>query len=388
MISQSKRISSIKPYFFLNLQNKIDQLNAQGMDVIRLDIGSPDLPPPAVVTDTLASVSQQPDVHGYIPTKGPDSYRQAVANYYQKRFNVELDPQTEINPLLGSKEGIINLHQIFVDPGDEVLLPDPGYPSYSFGAEYAGGIPVRYPLDAENSFSVNIPAIESLITKRTKILWLNFPNNPTGSIITKDNLQQLVNLAFKHQFLIVQDAPYTDVFFDDFQPPSIFSIPNAKEVAVEINSLSKTFHMAGWRMGMICANAEVIKSIRTIKSKVDNSTALPIFAAATTALNMDRKWINDRNQILKKRRDLLVEYLQQISPGFTIPPAGYYLWAKIPSSFSTDIEFCEQALENAGISITPGSIYGENGNGYVRITICQPEEIIRSAISRLKNWYL
>ena len=388
MISQSKRISSIKPYYFLNLQNKIDQLNNQGMDVIRLDIGSPDLPPPFEVIETLTNVSRQSDVHGYIPTKGPATYRQAVSNYYQNRFNVSLDPETEINPLLGSKEGIINLHQIFIDPGDEVLLPDPGYPSYSFGAEYAGGIPVRYPLDANNGFTIDIDAIEERITKQTKMLWLNFPNNPTGSIVTMETMQQLINLAKEHQFLIVQDAPYTDVFFDDFQPPSILSIPNAKEVAVEINSLSKTFHMAGWRMGMICANAEVIKSIRTIKSKVDNSTAYPIFAAATAALTMNRKWIDDRNQILKRRRDLLANYLHQISPGFTIPPAGYYLWAKIPSSFSSDMEFCEQALENAGISITPGSIYGENGVGYIRITICQPEEMIISAITRLKNWYL
>jgi LL-diaminopimelate aminotransferase len=388
MIAQSKRINSIKPYYFLNLQNKIEQLNAQGKEVIRLDIGSPDLPPPDVVIETLARVSKQPDAHGYMPTQGPDSYREAVADYYQQRFNVKLNPQTEINPLLGSKEGIINLHQIFIDPGDEVLLPDPGYPSYSFGAEYAGGIPVRYELDKNNGFAVNIDAIKKQISAKTKILWLNFPNNPTGSTINQTTMQNLVNLALEHRFLIVQDAPYTDVYFDDFQPPSILAIPGAKEVAVEINSLSKTFHMAGWRMGMICANAEVIKSIRTIKSKVDNSTSFPIFAAATAALHMNRAWIEERNLILKKRRDLLANYFQQISPEFSIPPAGYYLWAKIPQKFTSDVEFCEQALEKAGISITPGSIYGENGKGYIRITICQPEEIILSAIERLKNWYL
>jgi LL-diaminopimelate aminotransferase len=388
MIAQSKRISSIKPYFFLNLQNKIDQLNSQGMDVIRLDIGSPDLAPPDIVLDTLASVTKQPDVHGYIPTQGPFVYREAVATYYQNRFGVTLDPQTEINPLLGSKEGIINLHQIFVDPGDEVLLPDPGYPTNSFGAEYAGGIPVRYPLDANNNFSINLDIIESLITKRTKMLWLNFPNNPTGSVIDIDTLQQLVDMAIRYQFLIVNDAPYTDVYFDDFLPPSILSIPNSKEVAVEINSLSKTYHMAGWRIGMICGHSDIIKSMRTLKSKVDNSTAYPIFAAATAALTMDRQWILDRNKIMKLRRDVLVEYLNQITPGFFIPPAGYYLWAKIPSAFSSDLEFCEQALQHAGVSITPGSVYGERGNGYIRITICKPEETICTAVQRLKNWYV
>ncbi|MBI9047828.1 MAG: aminotransferase class I/II-fold pyridoxal phosphate-dependent enzyme [Anaerolineaceae bacterium] len=387
MITQSKKISAIQPYFFLNLQNKIDNLNRNGKEVIRLDIGSPDLPPPASVIDAFQSNIQKNDVHGYTSTKGPDVFRRAVASYYQKRFNVTLNPESEITPLLGSKEGIVNLHQIFIDPGDEILVPNPGYPSYEFAAMYAGGIPIPYDLDPQNGFQINLNRIMALITPRTKMLWINFPNNPTGSNIDLDTLQALVNLAIKHQFLIINDAPYTDVYFDTFMPPSILSVPNAREVAVEINSLSKTYHMAGWRIGMMCGHEDVIKSIRIIKSKVDNSTALPIFHAATTALNMDRTWLFERNQLMKNRRDIIVEYLKGISPYFAIPQAGYYLWAKIPSVFNSDFEFCEKALTQAGVSLTPGSIYGSNGKHFIRICICQPEETINIAVKRLKAWY-
>jgi aspartate/methionine/tyrosine aminotransferase len=388
MIIPSEKLSGIKPYYFLNLQHKIDALQASGKRIIRLDIGSPDLPPPPQVLDCLIDTIKQSDSHGYTSTIGPLYYREAVANYYQKRFNVSLNPENEISPLLGSKEAIINLHQVLVNPGDTVLIPNPGYPSYAFGAKYAGANVLQYDLTAELDFSLDLQKIRDAAVNTIKLVWLNFPNNPTGSIVQSEVLEELVHLAIKHQFILIHDAPYTDIYYDHHKPPSILSIPGAKKVAVEINSLSKTYHMAGWRIGMICGNRDVISALQTLKSKVDNSTAIPIFRAASQALRMDDTWITERNQIIKKRRDLWVEYLNKISPRFTPAIAGFYLWAQIPPSFNSDIEFCDAALNETGVSMTPGSIYGSNGINYFRISLCQPEEVLLQAIQNLQAWNL
>ena len=386
MISLSKKAAAVKPYYFFNLQKKIDQLKETGRTVLRLDIGSPDLPPPPEVLATLAETVQAPGMHGYTPNRGPAAYREAVARYYWKRFQTTLDPETEVLPLLGSKEGIINLHQVMIDPGDEVLIPNPGYPSYRFGTEHAGGVVREYTLSMANQYLPDAAQIESLLTPRTKVLWLNYPNNPTGATIDIACMQTLVELARKHQFLIIHDAPYTEIYFDGSKPPSILSVPGAKDVAVEINSLSKTFHMAGWRIGMVCGNAEVIQALQVLKSKVDNSTAAPIFAAATKAFTLQRSWMDERNQIMKQRRDCFLPYLKKYAPEYILPHGGFYIWAKIPAQFSTSAVFCDTALQETGVSITPGYIYGSNGVDYYRISLCQPETVLRQAIKQLQDW--
>ncbi len=388
MIKPSTKISAIKPYYFLNLQKRIDELQGSGREIIRLDIGSPDLPPPPKVVESLTESIRQPDTHGYTSTRGPAYFREAVAAYYQTRFNVTLDPEKEISPLLGSKEAIINLHQVLINPGDVVLVPNPGYPTYSFGAEYAGAKVINYDLTSENEFSLTIQQIENIISDNTKVVWINFPNNPTGSVVQSEVLEHLVNLAIAKQFILIHDAPYSDIYFEDHTPPSLLSIPGAKDVCVEINSLSKTYHMAGWRIGMICGNRDIITALQTLKSKVDNSTSIPIFRAASTALLMDRTWILARNQVMKHRRDLFTDYLTRISPDYSKPKAGFYLWAQIPASFQSDVHFCNEALDNAGVSMTPGSIYGSNGKDFFRISLCQPEDVLIKAINKLQAWYL
>ena len=364
MILPSTKLSGIKPYYFLSLQKRIDELQASGKEVIRLDIGSPDLPPPPEVINGLIESIRKSDTHGYTSTRGPAYFREAVAAYYQTRFNVNLDPEEEISPLLGSKEAIINLQQVLLNPGDAVLVPNPGYPTYAFGAEYAGAKVIPYDLMPENNFSLNIQQIENTLTPDSKVIWLNFPNNPTGSVVQSERLENLVRLAKDKHLILIHDAPYADIYFEDHIPPSILAIQGARDVAVEINSLSKTYHMAGWRIGMICGNREIITALQTLKSKVDNSTSIPIFQAASIALLIDRTWILVRNQAMKNRRDLFSDYLSRISPSYNKPKAGFYLWAKIPASFDSDVHFCNEALDNAGVSMTPGSIYGSNGKDF------------------------
>jgi LL-diaminopimelate aminotransferase len=388
MIIPSTKISGIKPYYFLNLQKRIDELQSTGREIIRLDIGSPDLPPPPEVIDSLTQSIRRPDTHGYTSTRGPAYFREAVAAYYQTRFDVTLNPEEEISPLLGSKEAIINLHQVLINPGDAVLIPNPGYPTYSFGAEYAGAIVIPYALNSENAFSLDIEKITNALTDNTKLVWINFPNNPTGSVVQSDTLESLVKLAMERHFILIHDAPYSDIYYEEPKPPSLLSIPGARDVAVEINSLSKTYHMAGWRIGMICGNREIISAIQTLKSKVDNSTSIPIFRAASMALLMDRNWILTRNQEMKNRRDLFIDYLTKISPCFIKPKAGFYLWAQIPASFQSDVDFCNEALDNAGVSMTPGSIYGSNGKNFFRISFCQPQDVLQRAINKLQAWYI
>jgi LL-diaminopimelate aminotransferase len=386
MISLSKKTASVKPYYFFNLQQKIDQLKASGKDILRLDIGSPDLPPPPEVIDALVESARRPDTHGYTPNRGPLAYREALAKYYQDRFGVILDPEKEVLPLLGSKEGIINLHQVIIDPGDEVLVPNPGYPSYRFAAEYAGGTVREYSLIPAHQYLPDNEEIKGKLSGRTKILWINYPNNPTGATIQLETMQALVNLALEKNFFIVHDAPYSDIYYEKPLPPSILSIPGAKDIAVEINSLSKTFHMAGWRIGMICGNRDIIQAIQVLKSKVDNSTAAPIFSAAIRAFSLKRDWIEERNQVMKKRRDIFCTFLNNHTAEFSVPKAGFYIWAKIPQAYPTAADFCDKALMEAGVSMTPGYIYGTNGNLYYRVSLCQPQEILSQAIERLQVW--
>jgi LL-diaminopimelate aminotransferase len=380
------RIASFKPYFFAALGKKIVDLKSKGLDVIRIDMGSPDLPPADFIIDTLVNSARRADMHAYTPNGGTPAFKKAVAEYYENRFEVSLDPQSEVIGLIGSKEGLFNLSQVLLNPGDVSLVPDPGYPVYSASGLIAGGEIHYFPLVAENGFLPNLNAIPEDVLSRAKILWLNYPNNPTGAVASMSFFEQAVNFAKKHKILIAHDAPYTEICFDGYVAPSMLQVPGAKDVVVEFNSLSKTYNMAGWRLGMAVGNPDVIRYLFTYKSQMDTSTFAPIFAAGVTALTGDQTWLAERNEVYKTRRDIVVKGLRESGFSLENPKAAIYVWAHLPEGFTDSSEFCAKLLEETGVSMTPGIVYGQHGEGFVRVSLGTETSRIDEAIQRLVEW--
>jgi LL-diaminopimelate aminotransferase len=385
-IRPADRIASFKPYFFAGLNQKINQLRARGVNVIRLDMGSPDLPPADFIVDALMKSARRPDTHGYSPMGGTVSYRKAVADYYLNRFDTSLDPQSEVLALVGSKEGLFNLAQVMLNPGDLTLVPDPGYPVYSSASTIAGAEIYRMPLLKENGFLPDLDAIPPDVAQRAKLMWLNYPNNPTGAIAPFSFLQKAVEFARKYQVFIANDAPYMDICFDGYKAPSMMQVPGAKDVAVELNSLSKTYNMAGWRLGMVVGNPQVIQYLHTYKSQVDSSTFQAVLDAGVAAMNGDQQWIEGRNQVYQRRRDIIVDALRQAGFNVDLPPAAIYIWAKLPEQYPDSTAFCERLLEETGVSTTPGVVYGEYGEGFLRISLGVATDQIEEAMQRLVSW--
>jgi LL-diaminopimelate aminotransferase len=317
---------------------------------------------------------------------GTKSFREAVSIYYGNRFNVELDPQTDILSLIGSKEGLFNLAQAFLNPGDLVLIPSPGYPVYSAASEIAGAKLQTFLLKPENNYLPDFDDIPVDIAKEAKLMWLNYPNNPTGAIATLDFFEKAVEFARQNNILIVHDAPYTELCFGEYQPPSILQIPGAKEFVIEFNSLSKTYNMAGWRVGYAAGNQEVIGYLKTYKSQVDSANFTPVLDAAIYALTSDQSWLKERNKIYAERRDIIVKGLSEVGMHVDPPCASLYVWAPIPEGFKSAIEFCQQCLEFANVSIAPGNLYGEESNEYIRFSLGCKTERIAEAMGRLVNW--
>jgi len=385
-IQPADRIASFKPYFFATLNQKIAGLRANGVDIIRLDMGSPDLPPDPSIIETLGREAHRPDVHGYSPMGGTLDYKKACAAYYYRRFSVELDPNKELLGLLGSKEGLFDLSQVLLNPGDISLVPDPGYPVYSAGSIIAGAEIYYMPLLAEAGFIPDLARIPAEVARDAKILWINYPNNPTGAVATLKFFEEVVAFARQYEILIAHDAPYVDVCFDGYDAPSILQVPEAKDVAVEFNSLSKTYNMAGWRLGMAAGNASVISLLHTYKSQVDSSHFEPILKAGAAALTGDQSWIEERNQIYQTRRDITVDGLREAAFTVQTPPAAIYVWAKLPNNSHDSTDFCRRLLDDTGVSTTPGVIYGQAGEGYLRISLGTPTERIQEAMRRLVEW--
>jgi LL-diaminopimelate aminotransferase len=380
------RIASFKPYFFASLGKKLAELKKSGMDVIRIDIGSPDLPPQDFIIDSLVESARRPDTHGYSPNGGTVAYRQAIANYYMERFEVELDPQKEVLGLIGSKEGLFNLSQVLLNPGDLSLVPDPGYPVYSAGGIIAGAKIVYLPLLKENHYLPDLKSIPAEDLTKAKVLWLDYPNNPTGAVAPMEFFEEAIEFGRTNNILIAHDAPYTDVTFDGYNAPSIMQLPGAKEVAIEFNSLSKTYNMAGWRLGMAVGNPQVINFLSTYKSQMDTSTFIPVFDAGVTALTGDQTWLKERNNIYLERRDIVVDGL--LKAGFTLetPHASIYVWAQLPSGQNDSMAFCARMLEEIGVSTTPGVVYGQHGEGFLRISLGQATPRIAEAMQRIVKW--
>ena len=385
-ISPATRISQIKPYFFAGLEKTLTELRQSGMKVIRLDIGSPDMAPQEHIIDALVEAVHRTDVHGYGPSGGSPALRAAFAAYYLDRFDLELDVDKEILCLIGSKEGIFNLSQVLINPGDLVLLPDPCYPVYAVGATIAQAETYDMPLLAENGFLPDLDAIPDEVADRAKLMWLNYPNNPTGAVATYAFFWKVVAFAKKHEIVVAHDAPYVDVCFDNYKPPSILQVPGAKEVAVEFNSLSKAYNMAGWRVGMAMGNPEIIRLLRVYKSQQDSSLFLPVMMAAEAALLGDQSWIETRNKVYQDRRDVVVSTLLDLGFTLEVPKASIYVWAKLPEPWDDSFAFCDALLREAGVSVTPGDVYGPSGAGYIRISLVTPIEKLTEAMTRMRIW--
>ena len=384
----ANRIANFGAYFFAQLGQRIAAMRAEGRDVIRIDIGAPDLPPPDFVVDALVESARRPDTHSYTTYGGTPEYKAAVAAYYQKRFGVELDPAAEVLGLIGSKEGLFHLAQALVNPGDVVLIPDPGYPTYRAGTVLAGGEPYFMPLLAENNFLPDLNAIPEDILQRAKILWISYPNNPTSAVAPLAFFEEAVAFAREHNILLAHDAPYVDVTFDGYQAPSLMQVPGAKDVAVEFNSLSKSFNMAGWRLGMMVGNPDVVRYVHVYKTQLDTSHFLPVLQGGITAMTDDRvwPWVEKRNAIYQERRDVVVNALRKAGIPVETPKASLYVWFPLPEGETDSKDFCSRVLEEAGVSMTPGVMFGPHGEGFVRVSLGTDVALIEEAMNRFVAW--
>ena len=377
---------TIKKHFFAQLDETIAALKTQGVDVIRLDIGSPDLPPHPSVIETLQHASARSDSHGYQTHLGPLSYREAWAGMYKHVFGVMLDPAREIVPLLGTKEGIYHLSQAIIKAGDVVLIPNPYYPTYLRGTELAGGEPYFMPLLAENGYLPDLDAIPAEIADKAKLMWINYPNNPLSVVAPLAFYEKLVRFAKEHDILICADAPYSQVYYGENVPPSIMQIDGAKDVAIEFNSLSKSHNMAGWRIGVAVGNVSALETLLKLKTNVDSGHFGPMLDAASHAMGLHSSWIEERNAIYRERRDIIVESLLNLGVDVANPQASLYIWCPIPASWTSE-NFALAMLKEAGVSVAPGTVFGSKGEGFIRISITQPKEIIEIAMQKMSKWW-
>jgi LL-diaminopimelate aminotransferase len=382
----ANRFGRLKPYPFARQAEKIAQLEARGVDVIRMDIGSPDQPPAPPILLALEKAARQPESHGYPAfTYGSPSFLHTVADYYRERFRVELDPRREVMALIGSKEGIFHIQQIFLEEGDVALVPDPGYPVYRIAAEWAGAEVWPMPLRAERDFLPDLGSIPAGILRRAKLLWLNYPNNPTGATAEPAFYEEAVDFAKWHNLRICHDAAYCDVAYDGYRPSSILQVPGAKDVAVEFSSLSKTYNMAGWRVGMLAGNEEAVNALRRMKSNVDSGIFPAVLAAGEAALSGSQDWLRTRNDLYAQRRDVILRGLQTIGIEARTPLASLYIWARIPSGRLSE-EFAEDILDATGVCFSPGTFFGSEGEGFIRISLGTASERVEEAMRRLAEW--
>lgn len=378
------RLTRMPPYFFARVAERIRAVEAQGHRVINLGIGSPDLPPPDFIIEAMIAAAREPASHRYPSYTGSPELREAIAGYYARRFGVALDPQTEVLPLIGSKEGLAHVLMALVGDGDLVLVPDPGYPTYRMGTYLADGVFEPVPLRPELGFLPDLDAIPEETYRRAVAFWVNYPNNPTGATAPLAFYERLVALARRYDFVVLSDNPYADITFDGYRAPSFLEVPGAKEVGVEFNSLSKTYNMAGWRVGMAVGNAEVIAALLRVKSNVDTGIFYPLQAGAIAALNGPQEWLAERNEIYRQRRDVVVEGLRAAGFQAEPPKASLYVWARIPEGWTSEA-LSTYLLETAHIWLTPGIAFGEHGEGYVRVALTTDADTLAKAMAQVSE---
>ncbi len=386
MPEPANRLRTLPPYAFALLNQRIRELNAQGMDVIGLDIGSPDMPPPDVVIDALERSARDPGHHSYGGYKGTPEFRQAIADYYLRRFGVAVDPETQVLPLIGSKEGIVNLSLAYLDRGDLALMPEIGYPSYPNGAHLAGADMRRMQVDPAGGYLPDFDSVPKDALARAKLLWINYPNNPTGATAEQDFYQRAVDFCNQHHLLLVSDNPYVEVTYDGYVAGSALQVPDALNCTLEFVSCSKSYNMAGWRLGAAVGSAEAVSTLLRIKSNVDSGHFRPILDAGVVAIEqVAQDWIDQRNAIYQRRRDRILEALPQIGLSAEPPKGSLYVWAHVNEGDGG--RYAEAALMNAHVSVAPGQIYGDAGRNYVRISVGVADQRLEQALERLKRWY-
>ena len=383
-IEKAKRIEQIPPYLFAEIDKKKEALRQRGVDIIDLGIGDPDIPTPPLIIERLKIAAENPKNHRYPSYEGMIEYRTAVAQWFERRFTVKFDPKTEVLALIGSKEGIAHIPLAFVNPGDYVLVPSPGYPVYRVSTLFAGGVPYFLPLRKENHFLPNLSDIPEEVAKKAKILFINYPNNPTSAIADRPFFERVIAFARRYQMIVCHDAAYSEVAFDGYRPISLFEIEGAKEVGIEFHSLSKTFNMTGWRIGFAVGCAEIISVLGRVKTNIDSGVFQAIQEAGISALNHFNTPLPEIIQIYERRRDVMVKGLREIGLEVNPPKATFYIWTQVPKGY-TSAQFATLLLEHEGIVVTPGNGFGDAGEGYIRMALTVDEMRLKEAIERLKR---
>lgn len=384
VIKKARRISELPPYLFAEIDRRKREALARGVDLIDLGVGDPDIPTPAKVVEKLIEAAIKPINHRYPNSPGLMEFRQAVANWYKQRFGVTLDPAKEVLSLIGSKEGIANTAVAFVDPGDLVLVPSPCYPVYPVGTSFNGGKNYFLPLTKESHFLPDLDAIPADVARRAKLLWINYPNNPTAATAGKDFFARVVEFALRHNVIVCHDAAYTEIAFDGYRPMSILEVEGAREVSIEFHSLSKTFNMTGWRIGMAVGNPELVSGLAQVKSNVDSGVFQAVQEAAIEALRLGDEIVEPARKIYQERRDILVSGLRRVGLQCETPRATFYVWVTVPGGLKS-AEFAAKLLDEAGVIATPGNGFGEPGEGYIRLTLCVDRERLKEVTERIQR---
>ena len=383
-VEWSDRIKTLPPYLFAKLDEMKEAIKRKGIDIIDLGVGDPDMPTPEHIIRKMQKEVENPIHHKYPSYIGMLKFRESVANFYKRRFNVELNPENEVISLIGSKEGIAHFPLAFINPKDYAIVPEPGYPVYAIAIRFAGGEVYFTPLLEKNNFLPDIDSIPVDIAKRAKIFFLNYPNNPTGAVANKDFFEKVIDFAKKYNIIIAHDAAYTELYMDDEKPLSFLEVDGAKEVGIEFHSLSKTYNMTGWRIGWACGNKEIVAGLGKIKTNIDSGVFQAIQEAAIEALDSSQECVENLREIYKKRRDVIVNGLREIGLNVNSPKATFYVWIKVPEGYTSE-SFTELLLTKAGIVTTPGNGFGPSGEGYVRIALTVNEERLKEAVDRIKT---
>tara|TARA_B100001559_G_scaffold291293_1_gene270963 strand:- start:2887 stop:4056 length:1170 start_codon:yes stop_codon:yes gene_type:complete len=381
----SQRLGKLAPYPFVEISRIIAEKKAAGADVVTFGIGDPDIPTPDPIIDRLLTASKHEPNHRYPETDGLPEFRQAIADWYQNRFSVTLDANSEVLPLIGAKEGIGHAAFCFLDPGDIALIPDPAYPVYGVGTMFAGAESYTMPLTESNNWLPDYNAIPTDIAKKAKIMWLNYPNNPTSAIATEDDFKEAISFCKQYDIALLHDAAYSEIGYEGYRPLSFMEIPGAKEIGIEFHSLSKTYNMTGWRSGMAVGNPDMIKALFQIKANLDSGIPQAVQEMSMQALLDDQKCVQSNIDIYQARRDRVITALTRMGLEVAVPKASLYIWAPIPDGF-TSADFAARLLADNDIVVTPGSSYGKCGEGYIRLSLTTPDEQVEKGCVRLENW--
>ena len=381
----AKRVEALPPYLFAEISKKIAAKRAEGHDIVTFGIGDPDIPTPKHIMDAFHKAADEPVNHRYPESEGLPELRQSISDFYERRFEVRFDPQKETLPLIGSKEGIGHMALCFIDPGDIALVPDPGYPVYEVGTMFAGGESYKIPCTREGGWKPDFDKIPEDVAHKAKLIWLNYPNNPTGATAGLDFFERAVAWAKKFDVAIMHDNPYCDVAYDGYKPVSIFQVPGARDVAVEFNSWSKIYNMTGWRIGMLVGNATMVDALMRVKSNIDSGIPQAIQRMAIEAVYGPQDCIDEHNAIYQHRRDRMVETLRKVGLEVDMPKASLYVWAKLPEGV-TSAEYAARMIEDISVVVTPGRGYGLNGEGYIRLSVTTPDDRMEEGLRRIAGW--